>query len=86
MKAISRNQPLQRDDDGPEMKLAVRTIKSWGYTPLRPNQYQLKIGDLSYYPSNGTILRDGGNKLPEKGLQALRSILDSRKDNSIVLY
>lgn len=48
----------------------------------RPNEHQIKIGDLNFYPSTGTILRDGERqKEPVRGAQALIAII-SGDDNS----
>jgi hypothetical protein len=78
MKTSSRKQPLFRAGDPQEMTVAVEEIGSWGYDLFRPNEFQLKIADVSYYPGTGTILVDGEKKLPRTGLEALRALLEQR--------
>ena len=38
---------------------AIEALTSAGVQFARPAKYQLKVGDLSYYPTTGTIVRDG---------------------------
>jgi hypothetical protein len=69
-----------RPNDPQPMKDAIDTLNELGVTFNRPTQYQLKIGDLSYYPGRGTIFRDGGPKaMPEKGLEALVLVINCMK-------
>jgi hypothetical protein len=44
-----------RPNDPQPMKDAIDTLNELGVTFQRPTVYQLKIGDLSFYPGRGTI-------------------------------
>jgi hypothetical protein len=67
-------------DDPQPMKAAIETLNEMGVTFQRPTVYQLKIGDLSFYPGRGTIFRDGSPAaMTEKGLDALVVIIGMRQ-------
>jgi hypothetical protein len=69
-------QYAQPNDPQP-MKDAIDTLNEIGLTFRRPTVYQLKIGDLSFYPGRGTIFRDGSPAaMPEKGLDALVLVIN----------
>lgn len=76
MKYASRTAPVERPDDDPVMKAAIAWLRDRGIEVYRPSPIQLKCGPVSYYPSTGTIMRDGFGKEPEKGLSALARVLD----------
>ncbi len=64
------------------MKDAIDILNEMGVTFQRPTLYQLKIGDLSFYPGRGTIFRDGSSAaMTEKGLDALVIIIKGAKQN-----
>jgi hypothetical protein len=66
--------------DPQPMKDAIDTLNEIGVTFQRPTVYQLKIGDLSFYPGRGTIFRDGSPAaMTEKGLDALVVIISKRQ-------
>jgi hypothetical protein len=66
--------------DSQPMKDAIDTLNEIGVTFQRPTIYQLKIGDLSFYPGRGTIFRDGSPAaMTEKGLDALVLIIKGTK-------
>jgi hypothetical protein len=72
-------QYAQPNDPQP-MKDAIDTLNEMGVTFQRPTVYQLKIGDLSFYPGRGTIFRDGSpGAMAEKGLDALVLIIKGTK-------
>src|ERR1700733_12437886 len=74
-------QYAQPDDPQP-MKDAIDALNEMGVTFQRPTLYQLKIGDLSFYPGRGTIFRDGSPAaMTEKGLDALVVIIKGAKQN-----
>ncbi len=67
-------------NDPQPMIAAIHTLNEMGVTFKRPTLYQLKIGDLSYYPGRGTIFRDGSPAaMPEKGLDALVVIISMKQ-------
>ena len=69
-----------RSNDPLPMKEAIDTLNEMGVTFQRPTVYQLKIGDLSFYPGRGTIFRDGSPAaMPETGLQALVLVINGMK-------
>jgi hypothetical protein len=72
-------QYAQPNDPQP-MKDAIDTLNEMGVTFQRPTLYQLKIGELSFYPGRGTIFRDGSPAaMTEKGLDALVVIISMRQ-------
>lgn len=78
MKKISHSKPLATADDTPAMTEAVEALKSWGCKVARPTVFQLKIGDVSYYPDTETIVVDGKKGEKARGLDALRIALKIR--------
>lgn len=76
MKRASRTAPLDREGDEKAMTEAIAWFRDRGFEVYRPSPIQLKCGPISYYPSTGTIVRDGSGKEPERGLSALARILD----------
>ncbi len=77
-KIRSRTAPLQRPDDSPEMRDAISELQLRGIRLIRPTVFQLKIGDINFYPGTGTIQFDGGKALEASGLPALLRIIDQR--------
>jgi hypothetical protein len=75
-KMKSRTAPLRRAGDSMEMRAAVDQLQSQGVGFIRPTPFQLKIGDINFYPDKGTIyLDDRGKALKERGLPVLLEIL-----------
>jgi hypothetical protein len=68
--------PLHRTGDEKAMTDAIDLLLERGVDVYRPSPIQLKCGPISYYPSTGTVVRDGSGKEPEKGLKALARVLD----------
>jgi hypothetical protein len=59
-------------DDTNEMKIAIDVLNRAFVTCERKTKWQLKIGNLSYYPDKGKICRDGPEKaFRERGLESL---------------
>jgi len=58
------------------MTEAIAWFQDRGFEVYRPQAIQLKCGPVSYYPSTGTIVRDGSGKEPDRGLRALARVLD----------
>ena len=69
------------------MRDAIAALNGEGVRFARPSQYQLKIGDLSFYPGTGRIFRDReDNAWEQQGLSALISFLrEKRKSVSKVI-
>jgi hypothetical protein len=42
---------------------------------IRPTKYQVKIGDVNYYPDRGTIHVDGESRASERYLDGLEKVL-----------
>lgn len=67
-------------NDTDEMREAIEALNADGVRFSRPTQYQLKIGDLSFYPGTGSIFRDGeGKGWEQHGLGALISHLREKR-------
>ena len=49
--------------------------ESWRLWYIRPTKYQVKIGDVNYYPDKGTIHVDGESRASERYLDGLEKIL-----------
>src|ERR1700745_1310414 len=66
--------------DPPEILDAIAALSREKIPFSRPNRWQLKIGDLSYYPTQGSICRDGDDgRLPEHGLDSFLTLLAPRR-------
>ena len=76
MKRASRNAPLDREGDDQAMTEAIDWFRDRGFEVYRPSAIQLKCGPVSYYPSTGTVMRDGCGKEPDKGLSTLARVMD----------
>lgn len=64
----------QRDSD--KMRQAIDWLETQGYSFSRPTEWQLKIGEINFYPDKGTIIRDRGRlPHPDRGLAALQKLL-----------
>jgi hypothetical protein len=67
--------------DPPEIRDAIAALTREKITFSRPNRWQLKIGDLSFYPTKCTICRDGDEGwLPEQGLADLLNLQRTGED------
>ena len=67
------------------MRTAMDWLKGQGIAFRRPTDWQLKIGNLNFYPDKGTIFRDGGrHPLPQRGLNGLKELLrrDAAQDSA----
>jgi hypothetical protein len=71
---------LYRDGDGREMKFAIKTLVELDVCITRPSPYQLKIGDINYYPSTGRITLDPAIVHDGRGLDALLDLLEERQN------
>lgn len=70
----SSPQPLPSDDS--KMRRAIEALNEAGIRFTRPTKYQLKVDDLNFYPTKGTIFRDGDDAaLNERGLEAFMALL-----------
>jgi hypothetical protein len=76
MKTPTKSNPIAKPNDTDEMREAIELLTSEGVHFSRPTQYQLKIGDLNFYPDTGRIFRDGECEAWEqRGLDAIVSSL-----------
>jgi hypothetical protein len=74
---------ITTDEDDDTWREAVALLRRLKVRFWRPNKFQLKIGDASYYPGKGTIYVDLNPKaLPERGLKALEKYLSRGKQVS----
>lgn len=63
-KSFPTDRPMEGDSDA--MVTAIAKLNEARIKFLRPSRYQLKIGDVNYYPGRGTIFVDGADS-PEEG-------------------
>jgi hypothetical protein len=78
-KYSSMTAPLQRDDDTPAMRGFAAWAKGWGLSYIRPTKFQVKIGNVNYYPDKGTVHVDGESRASERFLDGLEKILRREK-------
>jgi hypothetical protein len=74
----SGNKPLYYgDDEGFIRELIWELIRRKHYV-RRESKHHIKVRQVNYWPSTGTITIDGEGPHPEKGEQALLALLDKR--------
>ena len=74
-------EPLPDDTD--DMQIAIDVLNRARVKCERKTKWQLKIGDLSYYPDKGTICRDGPDRaLPERGLESLMRLVTESQETA----
>jgi hypothetical protein len=72
--------PLRMPDDTAPFVNAHDLLEALGVHYERPVPHQLKIGDINYFPSTGTIHVDRESKARSKrGKEALKSLLLERR-------
>ncbi len=74
----NRTKILFYPDDRPEFYLLIMKLIEGKYYVQRPSKHQIKHREVNYYPSSGVITIDGGGRHPEKGPQALLTLLEKR--------
>jgi hypothetical protein len=75
--------PRAYADDTDAMCEAITAFTEAGARFSRPSRYQLKVGDLSFYPDTGKIFRDGEREVWEqRGLDAFVSSLRKLKQSN----
>ncbi len=80
MKKTATSNPAVGPNDTDKMRDAIEALNAEGVRFSRPTQYQLKIGDLNFYPGTGRIFRDGEDKAwDQQGLTVLISYLRERR-------
>ncbi len=63
----------------PALAAAEAQLRGWGVGFVRTSPYQLKIGDVSFWPGKGTIFVDeADHRHPGTGLDALAALLRQR--------
>ena len=83
MKRSATSNPEAGPNDTDKMRDAIAALDADGVRFSRPTQYQLKIGDLSFYPGTGRIFRDGEDKAwQQQGLSVLISYLREKRKPS----
>lgn len=60
------------------VKKVINDLQQRGHFVVRHTKYQIKIGDVNYYLTKGTIMLDPCNVQKEKGFDALLDVLDER--------
>lgn len=74
----SGKKPLyHRDDEDFIRELIWKLIRQKRYV-RRESKHHIKVREVNYWPSTGTITIDGEGRHPEKGEQALFALLDKR--------
>ncbi len=66
-----------RDDEDFIRELIWELIRRKRYV-RRESKYHIKVREVNFWPSTGTISIDGEGRHPEKGPQALLALLDKR--------
>jgi hypothetical protein len=66
-----------RDDEGFIRELIWEIIRRKHYV-RRESKHHIKVREVNYWPSTGTITIDGEGRHPEKGEQALLALLQNR--------
>jgi hypothetical protein len=66
---------LTRPGDTDETRRQIAELLARGFPVRRLTEYQLKIGDINYYPTKGTITIDPSQRHPKKGFNALIELL-----------
>ena len=68
--------PLMFLDDDLPMRETIAELNRAGVTFTRTSKHQIKVGDLSYYPSRGTIFRDAdAGAMDARGLEAFMAMI-----------
>lgn len=80
MKRPATSNPKAQLNDTDKMHAAIEALDADGVRFSRLTQYQLKVGDFSFYPGTGSIFRDGdGNAWEQRGLNAFISHLREKR-------
>jgi hypothetical protein len=59
---------------------AIAALKTRGFPYKQPSPYHLKYEDLNFWPTKGTIGRDGSSeRLPERGIEAFIALIEQRE-------
>lgn len=77
-KMRSRHKPVRLPLDSPKMRAAVDELERRKVDFIRPTPHQLMIDDINFYPNKGTIVVDNNHTLPQRGLEALLKLIESR--------
>lgn len=66
------------EQDTPEQRRQITELERRGYPVRRMTQYHVKIGDINYYITKGTITIDPAFRCKIKGFDALLALLDEK--------
>lgn len=72
----TRESILFYPDDPPEFYMLISDLIERKYYVKRASKHQVKHRAVNYYPSTGTITIDSVGRHPEKGPEALLSLLE----------
>jgi hypothetical protein len=78
MLASSNEQQLFWPNDTAELKEQMREFIRLGYYVLRKTEYHIKIYEINYFPTKGTITIDPHERYKHKGFEALLELLEER--------
>lgn len=63
------------------MRDALLMLKQHGIPTRKVSEYQIKIGQVNYYPGKGSIYLDGATRpMDEHGFRALLRFLEAHRD------
>lgn len=64
--------------DPESMKSAIDAFNQAGLVVTRTSTWQLKCGDLNFWPNTGRMSRDPGQALEERGIEAFIRLVRAR--------
>jgi hypothetical protein len=68
--------PLRLPGDSARWKEAVDWCEAEGIPVTRRSSYQLKVGNLNFYPDGGSMNYDACPRLPQEGLPAFEELVE----------
>jgi hypothetical protein len=73
------------EQDTPGQRRQIIELERRGYPVRRMTQYHVKIGDVNYYITTGTITIDPAVRYKMKGFEALLALLDEKYPDPTLL-
>ncbi|MBR1191468.1 hypothetical protein [Bradyrhizobium sp. AUGA SZCCT0160] len=73
------------EQDTPEQRRQLTELERRGYPVRRMTQYHVKIGEVNYYVTTGTITIDPAVRHKMKGFHALLALLDEKYPDPTLL-
>lgn len=74
---MSPHYPHSKPHDEPCVRAAIQALTERNIRFTRPSSTHIKVGDFNFYPTTGTINRDGERKSPQRGLEAFLALLQN---------